>query len=197
MEIITANLVDYIVLKTNVIILIFTLTLPLGVVAKCRFTDDVDINKLDFSGANNSIIIKMKSNNFTLNDAITSLYDSFTFYFWKNSAGYHFTLLSPKNSGYKREMLMSKNIICDEFELKNLFNRNKYPLRTNNTMLRITLIKNPYEESFLDRSKSMLACKDDYSGLVKKLIRMAIENHITIEVKDCVNYRELVTLHFK
>lgn len=184
-------------LKTNVIILILTLILPLGVESKCRFTDDVDIEKLDFSGADDSLIMKMKSNRFTLSDALIPLYDSLTFYFWKNGTDYYFTSLSPKDSGYKREMLMSKNVICDGDELKNLFNRNKYHPKTNNAMLRIVFIKNPYEKSFLDRSNSMLACKDDYYVLVKKLTKMATENSITIEIKDCVNYKELVTLHFK
>ena len=139
--------------------------------------------------------IKKTTKYFHLKDIPINVDSDDGYYLWRDRGKYYFTTLSPRGSGYKREMLLENNIHCTADDLNYVFLK----IHQNNKVKKIRLytLVNIKNEVFLNREKSMLVCSEQYNEVITLLFKEAESYGIAIEINDCKNYSRYEKLHFK
>ena len=132
---------------------------------------------------------------FLLQDTPINVDSDDSYYLWRERGKYYFTTLSPRGGGYKREMLLEKNIHCTVDDLKYILLKMHHDKKINK--MRLYTLANIKDEVFLKRDKSMLTCSEEYNEIITTLLKEAEKYGITIEINDCKNYSRYERLHFK
>lgn len=106
--------------------------------------------------------------------------DQETQYFvWKMNGGYFFSeYIMYSGIGYTREKIVNSEFVCSADEMSYILKKNK------NNIVRIVLIKNPYDKTFLDRRQKILVQKTEYSDFVEQFTKESIRNNVDMEIDD-------------